>query len=319
MNSSVLDTLEKSDGLEESSASESIKKSNWRAQLNLRFAMRASASASADSMPVDFAAVDFPLKARTVLVERMHSGPLVVQKPLYPEGDRICHAVVVHPPGGIAGGDQLQLNVNIEAGAHALLTTPGAGKWYKANGFEAAQHLQFKLDERATLEWLPQETILFDAARVRMTTRVDLAPDAKFAGWEFLCFGRRAAGEKFAQGHLHQRVQILREDNLLWNESANLEAGSRAMLSPVGLNGHSISAVFLVAAGAVPSKILEACRAILPRENNLFGVTALPEVFAARFIGDHVEHAREYFEQLWQVLRPWYASVDMQRPRIWST
>lgn len=276
---------------------------NWRAQLDLRFAAQ---------------------QQRTVLVGRMHSGPLVVQKSLYPEGEGICHAVIVHPPGGIAGGDELHLHASLEAGAHALLTTPGAGKWYKANGRDAAQHLQFTLGERATLEWLPQETILFDAARVRMHMRVDLAADAKFAGWEILCFGRRAAGEKFAHGHLRQRVQIWRGDELLWMEAANLEAGSRAMLSPVGLNGHTINAVFLIAAGAVPTEILEACRAIVPAEktgqaNNGYGVTALPEIFAARFIGDNIEHAHEYFENLWRVLRPWYANVDMQRPRIWST
>ena len=283
----------------------------WQAQLNLRFARRFSN--------------EFALNTRTVLVEREHSGPLVVQKPLYPEGDRICHAVIVHPPGGIAGGDQLRLHVNLEAGAHALLTTPGAGKWYKSNGREAAQHLQFKLGEGAILEWLPQETILFDAAQARMTTRVDLAVDAKFAGWEILCFGRRAAGEVFADGTLRQRIQIWRGDELLWNEAANLNAGSRAMLSPVGMNGRAISATFLVAAGAVPVHVLEACRALVPCEKkapsdgNAYGVTALPEIFAARFLGDHVEHAREYFEKLWQVLRPWYANTEMQRPRIWNT
>lgn len=277
----------------------------WQAQLNLRFAKRASNNSV--------------VSGRTVLVEREHSGPLVVQKPLYPEGDSICHAVIVHPPGGIAGGDQLRLHANLEAGAHALLTTPGAGKWYKANGREAAQHLQFTLGARATLEWLPQETILFDSAQVRMSTRVELAADAKFAGWEILCFGRRAAGEVFAAGSLRQRVQIWRGEEVLWNEAANLQAGSRAMLSPVGMNGRSISATFLVAAGAVPTQVLAACRAITPRDGNAFGVTALPEILAARFLGDKAEHAREYFEKLWQVLRPWYANTEMQRPRIWST
>ncbi len=289
-------------------AENSFSDAGWRAQLDLRFIARSHTSEN----------------NRTVLVERRHSGPLLVQKPLYPEGERICHAVIVHPPGGIAGGDQLRLNANIDANAHALLTTPGAGKWYKANGTEAAQHLQFNLGERATLEWLPQETILFDAARVRMTTRVDLANDAKYAGWEILCFGRRAAGERFEQGHLQQRMQIWRGQTLLWNEAANIQADSRAMISPAGLNGHAISAVFLVAAGAVPAAILEACRAIVPEkrrahENNLYGVTALPEIFAARFVGDSVEQVRDYFERLWRELRPWYAQIEMQKPRIWNT
>ncbi len=312
MNSSFLKLVDKGAGLGAALAKpEAMTNPGWQAQLNLRFAKRSSSNPSANG--------------RTVLVGREHSGPLVVQKPLYPEGDAVCHAVIVHPPGGIAGGDQLHLQAHVEADAHALLTTPGAGKWYKSNGREAAQHLQFKLGERATLEWLPQETILFDAAQVRMRTRVELAADAKFAGWEILCFGRRAAGEKFSHGHLHQNVQIWRGEQLLWNEMANITAGSRAMLSPLGMNGNTISAVFLIAAGAVPGEVLEACRAIAPdtrnglRENNMYGVTALPEIFAARFVGDNVEQARDYFEMLWQVLRPWYASVAMQRPRIWAT
>lgn len=282
-----------------------MNQAGWQAQLNLRFAKRA--------------ANDFASTGRTVLVERTHSGPLVVQKPLYPEGDGICHAIIVHPPGGIAGGDRLHLQADLEADAHALLTTPGAGKWYKANGRVAAQQLQFKLAERATLEWLPQETILFDAAQARMTTRVDLGADAKFAGWEILCFGRRAAGETFAQGSLRQRVQIWRGDDLLWNEAAHIEAGSRALLSPLGMNGRAISATFLVAAGAVPTQVLEDCRAIVPRDGNAYGVTALPDIFAARLLGDNAEQARDYFEKLWHVLRPWYANTEMQRPRIWCT
>lgn len=270
----------------------------WRADLNLRFAWQ---------------------RERTVLVERSHSGPLVVQKPLYPEGDRVCHAVIVHPPGGIAGGDELQLRAALDEGAHALLTTPGAGKWYKANGRAAMQQLNFGVAPNACMEWLPQETILFDAARARMNTRVTLSGNARYAGWEILCFGRRAAGEKFAEGALNQSTQIVRDDVLIWNECAAFSAGDRVMTSPVGMNNATVNATFIVAAGALPVPLLDECRALLPRAEAKFGVSALPEIFAARYLGDSAEYAREYFEALWKILRPWYANIPMQKPRIWNT
>lgn len=272
--------------------------SGWRAELKLRFSRQ---------------------RERTVLVERMHSGPLVVQKPLYPEGERVCHAVIVHPPGGIAGGDELQLHATVETGAHALLTTPGAGKWYKANGRAALQQLDFVVARKGILEWLPQETILFDASRAHMSTRVTLSNDASYAGWEILCFGRRAAGEKFSEGTLKQSTRIVRDGVLIWNDCAAFTAGDRVMTSPVGMNNASVSATFIVAAGTLPAAVLDECRALLPRASDKFGVSALPEVFAARYLGDSAEQARDYFSVLWQLLRPWYAQIPMQTPRIWNT
>src|SRR5690606_35765534 len=129
----------------------------WRANLMLRFARR---------------------DARTILAERSHVGPLVVQKTLHPEGDATCHAVIVHPPGGIAGGDELQFDVAAGPAARALLTTPGAGKWYKSHGRVAQQRLNFSIADDALLEWLPQETIVFDAANAQMRTHVALTGNA---------------------------------------------------------------------------------------------------------------------------------------------
>jgi len=109
---------------------------------------------------------------RTVLAAREHDGPLVVQKALYPEGDAVCHAIVVHPPAGIAGGDELELNARSTEGAHALLTTPGAGKWYRSAGPWASQTLRFEV--AGALEWLPQESIVFDGALAQLETEVRL-------------------------------------------------------------------------------------------------------------------------------------------------
>lgn len=272
--------------------------SGWNAELSLRFAR---------------------IQKRTTLVRRSHSGPLLVQKPLYPEGDAVCHTLIVHPPGGIAGGDQLRLNVALDDEAHALLSTPGAGKWYKANNARASQQLAFAVGQGGLLEWLPQETIVFDAASARLCTSVELAVDARYAGWEILCLGRRASGERFERGEIRQRTQLFRDGHLLWSEHMALRGGDPLLQSPVGLRGHTVTATFLIAHGAMPRDLLEQCRVVAADDGAACGVTALPEVFAARYLGDSAQHARRYFEKIWSVARPWYASRPAQPLRIWST
>jgi urease accessory protein len=121
---------------------------------------------------------------------------------LYPEGDAVCQAIVLHPPSGIAGGDHLAISAEVGAGAHAQLTTPGAGKWYRSGGAEASQCIELSVAEGAMLEWLPQETIVFDGAQARMETRVSLAADSNYIGWDILCLGRAASGERFEHGKI---------------------------------------------------------------------------------------------------------------------
>ena len=256
---------------------------------------------------------------RSYLAQRNHRGPLVVQKSLYPEGESVCHAIILHPPGGVAGGDQLKISVNVGPDAHALLTTPGAGKWYKANGRTASQHLEFRVDDNAVLEWLPQETIVYDAAQVVWDTTVTLAESARYAGWEITCLGRQACGEQFRSGSLRQGLRIYRSSRLIWGEHGNLNGGDNLLESPVGLQGCPVYATFVVAAGGTSPQLLESCRAVLPSDQGHVGVTALPEVFVARYLGNSAQAARNYFEALWAVLRPHYAGVIAQRPRIWNT
>ena len=270
----------------------------WKARLALRFGRRSE---------------------RTVLVARSHFGPLVVQKTLYPEGPSVCHAIVLHPPGGVAGGDDLYLQVALEDGAHVLLTTPGAGKWYKANGRRAAQTLQFAVDDASLLEWLPQENIVFDAADVHWRTCVDLGAEGRYAGWDIFCLGRQAAGECFVTGCLNSKVRLLREGRALWHESAVVRAGDALIASPLGMQGCSVSAGFVVAAGTVPPEVLNLCRDVRPADEAGYGVTALPELFVARYLGNSAQSARRYCEALWNVLRPWYAGMPAERPRIWNT
>lgn len=260
---------------------------------------------------------------RTWLEKKQHIGPLVIQKTLYPEGLQVCHGVIVHPPGGVAGGDQLTLNVSLMQDAHVLLTTPGAGKWYKANGAVASQHLAFEINDDACYEWMPQENILFNGSKVRLSAEVNLGKNAKYAGWDILCFGRQAQGESWDSGEIYQSMTIRRESKLIWNERAFLDQATPLLQSIIGLNGNAVNATFVVAADGFPKTLLEGCRDLQPKLSldihAKYGVTALPEVFVARYVGQSAQSARHYFEQLWMMLRPWYGKREATRPRIWNT
>lgn len=272
---------------------------HWLGQLDLRFDRR---------------------DTRSYLGFRKHLGPLVMQKTLHPEGPTVCHGVLVHPPGGVAGGDELKLNVKVSDGASALMTTPGAGKWYKANQKQAKQCLQFEVGKSASLEWLPQENILFDGADVNWQANVELAEDATFAGWDVVCLGRQAQKEVWQQGGLQQSVNVTRKGRLQWLEQAKLTPDHPLMQSLIGLNGRKVMGTFIVFAGEVPEPILAQCRAVKPTESvAAIGVSALPSVFVARYVGEVSQAAKQYFEVLWQLLRPWYLGRPAVRPRIWNT
>ena len=166
------------------------------------------------------------LDGRTTLVERKHHGPLYVQKPFYPEGPATCHTILVHPPGGIAGGDELTSELALGEGSHVLATTPGAAKWYRCPDRPASQSLRFELAAGALLEWLPQETIIFNAARARLTTRIALAEGAAFLGWEIVCLGRAASGEKFIHGRLELDTRVDIAGKPQWIERGCVEGGT---------------------------------------------------------------------------------------------
>ena len=271
----------------------------WQARLELGFARQEEA---------------------TRLVRRSHHGPLRVQKALYPEGSELCHAIVLHPPAGIAGGDRLEFDIALDTGAQALLTTPGAGKWYRSAGPLAEQIVAIKVGAGATAEWLPQESIVFAGAEARMRTEVDLAPGARYIGLETLCFGRRASGETFQRGHLHLATDIRSEGRLLWRERGIIDGGSPLLDSPIGLAGYSVCSTVLAAGIDLPVETLAACRAATADATGAqAGVSAMPQIFVGRYLGHSAEAAREWFVTLWQHLRPIVVGREAAVPRIWNT
>lgn len=253
---------------------------------------------------------------KTILSEKSHDGPLVVQKPLYPEGRNVCHAIVVHPPGGIAGGDELRLDVRAQAGTSVLLTTPGAAKWHRSAGPWAKQRMAF--DVHGLLEWLPQETIVFDGALAQTQTEVDLAADAGLIGWDIVCLGRTGAGERFGRGSYRSSIRIRREGKLLWLERGRIDGGGRLLDSPAGLGGSPVFGTLFATSPLLDRKILENLRVENPVEGK-GAITLLPGILLARYLGDSTEAARRYFISLWRILRPRLAGLDAIEPRIWQT
>ena len=253
--------------------------------------------------------------AATRLVEREHSGPLRVQKALYPEDAAICHAIVIHPPGGVVGGDRLAIDAHVGERAHALLTTPGAAKWYRANDKKSHQHVKLDVAAGGSLEWLPQETIFFDDACVDMEHHVTLAPDAAYLGCEILCLGRRASGERFTGGRIAQRTSIRRGGKLLWWEQGVLTPALQQ--SAVGMAGRTVCATLIACGPQLPPDILAAVRALADVPH--FGATQMKHVLAVRWLGDDSEAARDIMLAAWRLVRPALLNRAPLDPRSWRT
>ncbi len=264
--------------------------------------------------------------ARTVLATRRHHGPLTVQRPFYPEGNGICHTYVLHPPAGIVGGDTLALDVRVESGAHALVTTPSATRWYWSRAVEARVAQHATVAAGATLEWLPQETLLFAGAHARLATRIDLAGDARFCGWEILGLGRPACGEPFSDGRIDFRFELHRDGLPLVLE--RLRGGADGL---PGMHGHAACATLLAtgadqAALAAAREALEAARTFDPAQpgrgapsDTLAAATLIGDVLIARGIAARCEPLIATFTRLWSALRPLVLGHVAVPPRIWHT
>jgi len=255
---------------------------------------------------------------RTRLARRAHEGPLVVQKPLYPEGEAVCQCIVVHPPAGIAGGDRLEIEVDVADRAHVQLTTPGAAKWYRAAGRQASQRIDFRVGEGALLEWLPQGTIVFDGVDGTSGMRIELAASGSYIGWDVVCLGRTESREHFREGSWRQRVEIVRDGALVWSERVALRGDDALLRSPAGLNGAPVFGTFVAMAAHIPDDLIAACREPATLRGDAC-VTRLPHGIVGRYRGNSTEAAHGYFTALWTVVRPALAGRAAVSPRIWST
>lgn len=255
----------------------------------------------------------------TVLERREHRGPLLVQRAFYPEPDGTCHCYVLHPPGGVVGGDQLRIDVDLDAGSDAVITTPAAGKYYRSAGATAELVQCLRVASGATLEWLPQESIVFEGARICTQTRVDLIGDAGFIGWEIVCLGRPAAGEAFLRGACHLGFEIHRDGLPLFLEQNRYRGSSEPLAAKWGLQGYPVTGTMVC--------VTRGCSAVetlqdLAAENGqdeLFSASQLDEVLICRYLGGSAERARTLFTIAWSHVRRSVLGKAPVLPRIWNT
>ncbi|WP_010488304.1 urease accessory protein UreD [Pseudomonas sp. S9] len=252
-------------------------------------------------------------------VMRRHKGPLRVQKHLYAEGPQVCQHIIVHPPGGIAGGDRLDIDIHLGENAWAQLTSPGAAKWYRAAG-PAYQQLNIRVEAGATLEWMPQETIVYSAAHAELVSNIELIGDGKLFYWDIVALGRPASDERFDLGHFQAELNIRRDGELLWYERQRVVGDDGLLDSPIGLDGYPVFATLLLSAEIAP-ELLEQCRE-LAADNRLElrgDLSQLPGILVARCLAREALHARAWLIQLWQLLRPAVLGREAVPPRIWNT
>lgn len=252
----------------------------------------------------------------TRLRERRHRGPLVVQRTFHPEG-HACHAYLVHPPGGVVGGDELRIAVSVEPGAHALVTTPAATKFYRCDGRISTQTQE--LDAAgAVLEWLPQENIFYPGADVRAATRVCLDPRSRFIGWEINCLGLPARAEAFDTGRLHLDLELWTAGGALplFIDRMRLRGASDAGQARWGLAGQEAVGTLLAtpATDEHVSRVRE-----LVADAALAAVSLVDGVLVLRALAPQAESIRHLFIAAWRVLRPGIVGREAVLPRIWAT
>lgn len=270
----------------------------WQARLELGFSVKAQ---------------------RTELTHRRGFGPLKVQRSFHPEGDP-CHAYLLHPPGGVVGGDALALAVRVEEGASALLSAPGATKCYRSAGARSEICQRFQVAEQGRLEWLPHETILFSGCDISVRNRLELAEGARFLGWELLCLGRPASAAPFTQGRAVVGLEVLRAGRPLLCERLRLSPDRLAR--PGHLRGFPVLATLL--ATPADAALRDRLRATLQPHDNadlVEAVTWLAEekLLVLRVLGQSTERVRQRLELAWHALREPTIGRVAVAPRIWAT
>ena len=267
--------------------------------------------------------LDYTLEAGRTVARHSHSGPLRILQSLYPEGVGVCHNVLVHPPGGLVGGDTLDIQVHAQAGSHALITTPGASRFYRSDGQTALQKTHLHVEDGARLEWLPLEAMCYSACLAENRLTMDLAPGAELMGWDVTALGLPLANLPFESGHLRQHIEVPG----IWLERGTIAASDTRLLdSPAGLAGHKCLASFFFVAGQPLTRqrrerALDSARTVIAM-HTLAGTAGAssphPQVLVVRLLAPVVEPAMGLLRALRNTWRQELWGKSPSSPRIWS-
>jgi len=267
--------------------------------------------------------LDYTLEGTRTVARHAHNGPLRILQSLYPEGDAVCHNVLVHPPGGLVGGDTLDITATVGPGAHGLVTTPGATRFYRSTGELALQRTHLTLAEGARLEWLPLEALCYNACNAENHLTLNLAPGAECMGWDVTALGLPHAGQPFDTGRFVQHI----EAPGLWLERGVIDAADHRLLeSPLGLAGQRCMASLFFVVGtplerARRDTALDAARAVMDAHALKASAGATSpngQVLVVRALAPQVEPAMQLLQQVRAAWRAALWQLCAEPPRIWS-
>jgi urease accessory protein len=241
-------------------------------------------------------------------------APLKIQRAFYPEPE-ICHAVILHSAGGMVGGDRLNYQIDLAPHSQALITTAAAAKIYRSNGQIAQQQIAIDLAEGAYLEWLPQETILFDRAQYQQNFRVNLAPEAIYCGWEIVRLGRSARGESFTDGSWHNAFEVWQNDRPLWIDRQAITGDRWQSLQAT--NSQPLLGVLVWLGARVDAEVVTSARALAPANSDC-GVSAVAAGLVCRYRGSDRQAVQQWFLKVWDLLRVHYRQRSACAPGVWQ-
>lgn len=261
--------------------------------------------------------------ARTLVRDR-HDGPLRILASLYPEAQTVCHNVLVHPPGGIVGGDELRIEIEVGADAHALVTSAGATRYYRSAGEAASQTVHARVADGGRLEWLPLETIAYSGCIAENRSSFELAPTAQAIGWDVLALGLPASNAAFERGTFTQHLELPGR----WIERGVIAATDQRLLdSPLGWAGRRVLGTLWIATGtafdaALREALLDSARAACaahPLDPSAGASATHDGIVVLRVLGPRVEPVMQLLTRVWAQWRELAWGLPACVPRVWRT